>query len=260
MRILKIVFVVLLAGGFFMPAGAQTSGKLTFSCNTYAPSANWGNKHVAAIWIQNNANPSVFVKTKAKYGHEDDHLTSWLAASGKNLVDAVTGATLSSYGTLSVEWNGTDVSGTVVPDGDYTIFIEMGWGRDKVAQHATSSFTFTKSGTAQQLSPNGNNNYSSININWQPTATLISTIEEKGGIGVYPNPTTGSVQINIQKDLHDVELSLADLSGKIVYREKQQSIITGIKILDISQEPAGIYLLSIKTEDEYFRYKLIVRK
>ena len=96
MKISKILAALILCLGFIYPLSAQTTGTLNFSSNTTAPSANWGNKHVAAIWIQNNANPSVFIKTNAKYGSEDDHLTSWVPVSGKNLVDAVTGSTLGS--------------------------------------------------------------------------------------------------------------------------------------------------------------------
>ena len=113
------VFLILSA-----TVNAQTAGSLTFSCTTAAPSGNWGDKHVLAVWIENTQNPSVFIKTKSKYGSEDDHLTAWGSKSGKNLVDAVTGATLSAYGKQSIIWDGTNVSHNVVADGNYNVFIE----------------------------------------------------------------------------------------------------------------------------------------
>ncbi|WP_340115031.1 T9SS type A sorting domain-containing protein [Maribellus mangrovi] len=260
MKTLKTCIFSLLLVGWIFPASAQTTGTLRFSCLTNAPSGTWGNKHVAAIWIQNNANPSVFVKTNAKYGHDDDHLTSWTAISGKNLVDAVTGATLSTYDTLSIEWDGTNVSHEVVPDGDYTVYIEMGWGRDKTAQHKTTGFSFTKGESVQQSNPAGNSNYSSVSVNWQPTATLVTSLEDKNGIGVFPNPSGGNVQLKFQQELKNVELTVFDLAGKTFYREQVETVLPGQKALDLSGLPANMYLLSIKSDKKFFNYKLIVEK
>jgi len=260
MKFLTIFLLSMIVFGWQHSLKAQTSGKFSFKCLTYAPSGTWGNKHVAAIWIQNNANPSIFIKTNAKYGHEDDHLTSWSAASGKNLVDAVTGATLTSYDTLTIEWNGTDAASEVVADGDYTIYIEMGWGKDKTTQHATTGFTFTKSGTAQTWNPTGNSNYSSVAISWQPTATLVGTLEAPKGVSIFPNPTQGAVQLKFEKELQNVDLTISDLTGKTIYREHQQIIPAGIKTLNLSGLPPNMYLLSVKTETEYFSYKVVLEK
>lgn len=260
MKTVTILLLILLVFGKQQSLNAQTSGTLRFSCLTNAPSGTWGNKHVAAIWIQNNADPSVFIKTNAKYGHEDDHLTSWIAVSGKSLVDAVTGATLSTYDTLNIEWNGTDVSQEVVADGNYTIYIEMGWGKDKVAQHATTGFTFTKSGTAETLIPEGDSNYSAVNISWQPTATLVGTLEARKGISVFPNPSKGEVRLNFQKELQNVDLTVSDLTGKTIWLEHQNSIPAGLKAIDLTGLPTGMYLLGVKNETEYFSYKVIIEK
>jgi len=258
MRISKTVFTCILCIGLTFPLFAQTTGKLNFTCTTSAPSGNWGNKHVAAIWIQNNENPSVFIKTNAKYGHEDDHLTSWTAISGSNLVDAVTGSTLSSYGTLSVEWDGTDVSHNVVMDGDYSLYIEMGWGKDKVNNHATKLFTFTKGPDDQQHTPEGTSNYSAISLSWQPATTLLFSIEDIEGVNVFPNPSKGLIELNFQKELLNAELEVIDFSGKIMYAERFQQPTPGIKTLDISGITPGLYLLIISSENSYFRYKILV--
>ncbi len=258
MIILKRFVVSIICASLIYPLSAQTTGTLSFTCTTNAPSGDWGNKHVAAIWIQNNDNPSAFIKTNAKYGHQDDHLTSWTSISGKNMVDAVSGATLSSYGTLSVEWDGADVSHNVVIDGDYSIYIELGWGKDKVNEHATTMFSFTKGSSAQQLTPDGNSNFSAISLNWQPTTTLITSVENKNSVSVFPNPSNGVINLNFQKELLNVKLEVSDISGKILYSEKHQQIALGIKALDISNMPAGIYLLIIYSEDSYFMYKLLI--
>lgn len=245
--------------GLIYPLFAQTTGTLSFTCTTAAPSGNWGDKHMAAIWIQNNEDPSVFIKTNAKYGYEDDHLTSWVAISDKNLVDAVTGATLTSYGPISAEWDGTDVSQSVVADGDYSVYIEMGWGVNKVDDHAVSMFTFTKGTSPQTLTPAGTSNFSGISLNWLPTTTLISSVEDNN-VNVFPNPSNGVINLNFQEELPDVIIEVSDFSGKILYSEKYQQITLGVKTLDISDMPPGMYLMTIYSDNSYNTYKLVIEK
>lgn len=258
MKTTKRLVICILCLGVFSPLFAQTTGTLSFTCNTDAPAADYGTKHVAAIWIQNNENPSVFIKTNAKYGYEDDHLTSWMAISGNNLVDAVTGATLSSYGSLSVEWDGTDALHNVVMDGDYSIYIEMGWGKDKTNDHATSMFTFTKGPSAQQLTPEGDANFTAVSLNWQPSTSLISSVEDKNGVCIFPNPSNGEIKLNFQEEMLNVRLEVTDLSGKLMHSEKQAQIGLGMKSVDISDIPNGMYLLTIHSETGFFSYKLVI--
>lgn len=260
MKTLKRISLSILCAGLIHPLFAQTTGTLSFTCTTDAPTGNWGDKHMAAIWIQNNEDPSVFIKTNAKYGYEDDHLTSWIAISDKNLVDAVTGATLTSYGPISAEWNGTDVSENVVIDGDYSVYIEMGWGVNKVDDHAVSMFTFTKGTSPQQLTPEGTSNFSGISLNWLPTTTLISSVEDNNTVSVFPNPSNGVIHLNFQKELPDVMIKVSDFSGKILYSEKHQQIVPGVKTLELSNMPPGLYLLTIYSENSYNTYKLVIEK
>jgi flagellar hook assembly protein FlgD len=258
---IKQILIAGIAGlGILSTVNGQTSGTLNFSCTTSAPSGSWGNKHVLAIWIQNNAAPSVFVKTKAKYGSDVDHLTSWTAISGKNLVDAYTGATLQSYGTISSAWDGTDVSKNVVMDGDYTIYIEMGWGKDKINQHAVASYSFTKGAVAQHITPGGNSNYSNIVIDWQPTATLLNTVEDEDGICIYPNPVDGIVHIKFQKKLSNVSISVFNTAGKLVRRESAEMQEAGTKSLDLRNYSTGLYLISIQSREGNFNYRVVIRK
>ncbi|MFN8208609.1 MAG: DUF2271 domain-containing protein [Bacteroidales bacterium] len=260
MRATRIFFTCLAGLGILSAVHGQTAGTFTFSCTTTAPSGSWGNKHVLAVWIQNNAAPSVFIKTKAKYGNEDDHLTSWTAASGKNLVDAVTGATLSAYGTVSVSWNGTDVSKNVVMDGDYTLFIEMGWGKDKVGQHAVASFPFTKGAVSQHTTPAGTTNYSNAVIDWQPTATLLNTVEDENGLCIYPNPGDGLVQLRFQKRFSDLSISVFNPAGKLLLKESVGVQEAGTRSLDLSKYSPGLYLVSINSSTGTLNYRIVINK
>ena len=258
MKVSKKIAVGILFLVFMHPLFAQTTGTLSFSCSTYAPEADYGTKHVAAIWIEYNDNPSVFIKTNAKYGYEDDHLTAWTEASSKNLVDAVTGGTLKSYATLSVEWDGTDIFHEVVPDGDYSIYIEMGWGANHTVDHAVSMYTFTKGPDAQDLTPEGNTNFSSVSLSWQPTASLLSSIKNNEGIFVFPNPAKGVIKMDFGKELTNVMINVTDLTGKILHSEKYNQILSGIKTVNLSEIPAGVYILTVNSKETYFTYKILL--
>jgi hypothetical protein len=239
---------------------AQTVGSLTFSYTTSAPSGNWGNKHVLAVWIENVQDPSVFIKTNSKYGHEDDHLTSWTSKSGKNLVDAVTGATLSSYGKQSVIWDGTNVSHSVVADGDYKVFIEMGWGKDKVNQHSVMSFTFNKSGNSAHLTPTGNGNYSDVVIDWVPAVTLINSLQNPDAVSVFPNPTKGIINLDFSGNQSSASVIVENSVGASVYRNKIESGFSGLLDIDLSSFANGLYFIKIVNPDKQFVYKVLLNK
>lgn len=239
---------------------AQTAGSLTFSCTTAAPSGSWGDKHVLAVWIENTQNPSIFIKTKSKYGSEDDHLTSWGPKSGKNLVDAVTGATLSNYGKQSIIWDGTDVKSNVVADGIYNVLIEMGWGKDKVAQHSVMSFSFTKSGSAVHLTPAGNSNYTNVSIDWVPTVTLINSEDNSDAISVYPNPSKGNINLNFTNNQTSAKVVVENSLGATVYSNNIKNGFTGLMNIDLSSNANGLYFIKIVSPDKQFIYKVLLNK
>jgi len=225
----RLLLIVLGLGFLLSEALSQTAGTLTFTANTSAPSGTWGNKHVLAVWLENTANPSVFIKTKAKYGSEDDHLTSWIAKSKSNLVDAVTGATLGSYNPVTITWNGTNVSGTVVPDGNYKIWIEMGWGSNKTDAHAVTSFAFNKGPAKDSQTYTGTTNFSNAVVQWLPLVTLIGATEDFDNVNVFPNPTTGMVNIDFKSELSNASIIVVDASGKAVVNQKDLRISKGTK-------------------------------
>lgn len=256
----RFLLLVCLGWAFtFSNSLAQSAGTLTFATDTYAPSGTWGNKHVLAVWLQNTANPSVFIKTNAKYGYEDDHLTSWLQGTNGNTVDAVTGATLGSYGKITVTWNGTDIKGTVVPDGDYNIWIEMGWGANKTTAHAVTSFTFTKGPARDVRTYAGTTNYTNIQLEWNPLTTLAGSTEGFDNVNVFPNPTTGKVIIDFKKDLAKATITVTDAAGKTLLAQKDIKVQAGAKAIDLSANPEGIYFINIESGDLKYNYKLLIK-
>lgn len=259
-QVKALLFFIIFFGLASFSTYSQTAGTLTFSSGTFAPNSDYGTKHVLAVWLENTANPSVFIKTKAKYGNEDDHLTSWRAKSNSNLVDAVTGATLATYGILTGSWNGSDVAGTVVPDGTYNLFIEMGWGNNKTTAHAVTSFTFTKGPNAQHLTPTATTNFLNVVIDWTPMSTLIDAVENFDNVNVYPNPTTGLVNLKFISELEGATIKVTDMSGKTLFSESKINIPVGSKHFDLSSYKNGLYFISIESGNLNYNYKVLINK
>lgn len=81
-------------------------------------------RNVGAIWIEDA--DRAFVKTLAKWGTiRDRWLDRWRTASNEDVVDAVTGATLSNHETHEVVWDLTAVDGHAVEPGAYVIIVEV---------------------------------------------------------------------------------------------------------------------------------------
>jgi len=139
-------------------SGLIVSSVTGTTCGGYPP------RNVIAIWIENNS--GTFVKTlTVKAGTRKSDLTKWTSSSNGNTVDANTGATLSSFGTVTGIWNGTDANGKVVADGSYKVCMEL---TDKSSTGNYSSFTFTKGTVAETQTPSNAPSFSSISIKWLP--------------------------------------------------------------------------------------------
>lgn len=211
---LFLTAAIVLAGLFQMCATAQTAGTLTFSVTT-SSSGGFSPKNIVAIWVQDGTN--AFVKTKLKYAAtQENRLLLWKAVSGGNVVDAVTGATQSSHATRSIVWNGTNVAGSLVADGNYSIWVELSWGNNSSTQKASTSVSFTKGATVVHLTPASTANFSGITLDWTPEG--IGLDEGPGTVklfGVYPNPVTSSSAICYQLGaLTDVTISIFDGNGR----------------------------------------------
>jgi hypothetical protein len=218
---------------------AQTSGTLTVTATTSSAGGNFAPKNIVAIWIEDEQGN--FVKTLLAYAqNRKTHLNTWeasttAAGSPFNTVDAITGATKTSHATRTCTWNGTDVNGTLMHDGNYKVRLEL---TDKNSTGNYSSFTFTKDTNQLNLTPSNVPSFSSISINWTP---LLTGIEDKiisENYKIYPNPTSGVFTIsgeNIQ------EVQIRNVAGDLIY--------DGISpIINLSNQPDGIYLVNITTD------------
>lgn len=243
-------FLILFLGLFYTNLiFGQTSGTLSVSVSTKSTGGNYSPKNVMAIWIENNSGK--FIKTLLVYGDKrKTHLNVWesstsLAGSTFNSADAVTGATQTNHGLRNCNWDGTDFNRINVPDGDYKLRIEL---TDKNETGNVASLNFTKGPGPFKQSSSNINGFSSISLNW--TAKDITPIQARSnGIDtvVYPNPGPGKFTILTKNVL---SLKVTSLTGRVI-------CVSETPIFDLTNQPNGIYFVTIKTNQESFVRKVI---
>lgn len=82
-------------------------------------------------------------------------------------------------------------------------------------------------------------------------------IENESGwdVSIYPNPSSG--QLNINSDVDNYSLQVIDLTGKIIINKNNLSETTQI---DLSNMPNGIYMVKINNGGHQLTKKVIIRK
>jgi hypothetical protein len=228
---------------------AQTAGTLTVQVTTSSTGGDYEPRNVVAIWIEDTS--GAFVKTLLAYANaRRTHLNTWQAAttsagSEYNTTDAVTGATQPSHGTRTCQWNGTNFNGTLTPDGDYNVRMEL---TDKNETGNTASITFTKGTADQSLTPANVPSFSSISVVWDPLATAVDPdVTQSNTFLVYPNPGTGQFTV-LGEGITGLEVK--DLSGKTVASSTTP-------LVDLTALPKGVYLISIQTDKQTVIQKIV---
>jgi hypothetical protein len=102
-----------------------SAGTLTTQFTTISMGGTWAPDNVGAVWIEDASQR--YIKTLELWaGVRKKSLYKWgVRACQKPEVDVVTRATLPMHETHEVSWNGEDLNGRPVPDGTYTLFIEV---------------------------------------------------------------------------------------------------------------------------------------
>lgn len=253
-RLISIVVLLgLLLPNFLI---GQTEGTLSFTFTPVAHTGSWGSKHVLAVWVQDISDG--FIRTEHRYwgNGTKDELPNWKSNSNQNVVDAVTGPTLTSYTTKSFEWDGTDLSGILLPDGDYKITIEECWshGSSKV----TKSFIFTKSDVEQHLTPENDANFTDVIIDWVPSTIGIDEKQNSNMFAVFPNPTDGKITIDFKDKAQNCNIYILNNVGQEIYSEKENKIYSGVKTIDLSEFKNGIYFVNIEINSKVQTQKIVL--
>lgn len=273
---MKIIGSILFAGlilAFPLNLPAQTSksvptpGTLTFTVKSITNNSTYSPKNVFAIWIKDSAGN--FVKSiKVMAATRKQHLVKWKASSGGNTVDATTGSTLSNHQTHTVTWNCTDVNGSIVPDGKYTVCVEY-TSTNSASNGNQGPFVtvdFHKTTSAEHVAPANATYYQNIVADWVPAPAGVMTPEKASKImQVYPNPFSDRVYFNLKTDvISQIELNIHTLTNQMIRTVCHDIISPGSHTFEWDgtnengEQPApGIYIAELKLNGRTYIYKII---
>lgn len=248
--ILLTVFALLAGTNAF---AQNTAGTVTFSVTTSSNGGQYSPKNIVAIWIKNSS--GTFVKTlKVMAAQRIQYLYKWKASSSSNTVGAVTGATLSNHTSHSVSWNVTNVSGSVVPDGTYQVWVEF---TDADAQGPYTSYSFVKGIAAVDTSYANISKFSNAHLTWTPTPTGISSQEARPA-QVIQSEYSSYVIFKVPEIVaQNAQIRIFDLSGKELLNTFNYLDTGSGRVFwwDVNEAPAGIYLYRIESGADIYSGK-----
>jgi len=257
------IVLMVLSGSVFTTVNSQnTSCNVTVQFTTISEDVGFAPKHVLAVWVESGTNQ--FIKSlKVMADKRIQYLYTWNVESNGNKVDAVTGATKTSHSGETVTWNGKDVNQTIVPDGEYKIFVEF---TEEHAQGPVLIIPFTKKTNDSDSIFADEDNYSNISIAYAVTGStaIDKTTANSINFGIYPNPVTHEsvIGIKVEKETN-ARLSIYSLTGQKVIDLGNIKLLSGHNSIsfnkfNIGNELSnGTYLLRLEYDKEIKVTKLI---
>ena len=140
---------------------------------------------------------------------------------------------------------GLIILGKLMADGDYKVRMEL---TDQNATGNVASFTVSKGANAQKLTPASVPSFSAITLSWTTSVTAIDAeLTRSNTVVVYPNPGNGKFTV-LGENIISVEVT--SLSGKVI-------CISQIPVFDLSNQPDGIYFVTVKADNTTVVRKII---
>jgi hypothetical protein len=124
-----------------------------------------------AVWVEDEQ--GTFVKTIDRYSAvRTQHLVAWNQAAGPGDMDSVSGASRLNHTTpLSITWKLKDRNKQPIPDGTYTIRVEITEvNAVDAGQNQQATFTFTKGPEPETQTGLANGGLTNVSITYTPPA------------------------------------------------------------------------------------------
>ena len=248
---LKKLGMILVALAIINSVWAQSQGKLQVTTTTSSAGGNFAPKNIVAIWVENENGK--FVKTLAAFAQtRKTYLTTWKksttdAGSVYNVVDAVTGATRTSHGTLTCAWDGSDYQGNQVSDGTYNIKFEL---TDKDATGNLAAFTFKKSSASQEQTPDDVPSFKSTSLKWESLSTN----------GLEKSLKSNELEIRFDPSSHQLSVAGVTVKKLEIFNMEGKLVLTGkTSQLNMNNLSDGIYVVVINSDRNNFSRKVLKR-
>jgi len=207
----------------YTPETTPTPGDISFTVKTVTDNGNYAPRHVLAIWVEHEGD---FVKTrKAMANQRKQYLYTWRDASNYNVVDAITGATLTSHQTHTVTWDCTDLDGEIVPDGNYVIWVEF---TEKHAQGPLTSVEFTKGTEAVTINPPDEDHFINMEFTYTPeieptSGDLTFTVKTVTDNGNYAPKHVLAIWVEYDGEFVKTRKAMANQRKQYLYTWKNAS-------------------------------------
>lgn len=203
-----------------------------------------------ALFDVPNGNTSTWTRFSVPFTYNNGNTPDYilLIATASNTPGSASGSTVMWVDDLSVTYCTADTS--VIQNGNTLTanatnatyqWVDCNNGNAPIAGATSASFTtFVTGSYAVEVTQGGCTAMSScFNVVMSSTTQLDATTS----ISIAPNPTTGWLQLDLSELTTTADLRLLNLQGQVV-QERQQANNSSIS-WDISQQPAGVYLLEV---------------
>ena len=192
---------------------AKGSVRITFT--TTPSGGNYAPNNVVAAWIQNGG--GAHQRTVGLWSAvRTAYLRSYVAAAGaiENQLpaDAISEASrLNHQGTLTVLWNLKDKAGNLVPDGTYTIRLELADENSATAAaNNQGTFTFVKGPNPQVQTGLTNGGFTNVTIDFDPNRVAC-------GDGIVDAPETCDFSVQGSCVVNQTGCATADKCAPTVF-------------------------------------------
>jgi len=197
----------------------STDGTVTFTVLTVSNGATYAPKNVLAIWVKDSQGNFV-ISRKVMAASRKQHLVKWNASSGNNSVSAITGATLPSHIEHTISWDCRDLSGNIVPDGTYEIWVEYTSRNSNSggAPGPSTKVSFTKGIDVVSLAVPDEDYFKHMVLSYSPLNVSVGDIS---GLDLqfefYPNPFSDRLNVSFVLSRRDfLNISVYETSGRRV--------------------------------------------
>ncbi len=164
---MSLVSVVVGLGATLGGAPDVAAESVTVTLTTTPKGGNYAPRNIVAVWIEGP--DGVFQKTIGRWaGTRKSHLSGWIAKAGAADADAISGATRQNHtAPLTVTWDFKNKAGAAVPDGAYTVRMELADSNSSTpAQNNQGTFTFQKNGTSSSTTGGSNGGFVNVAVNY----------------------------------------------------------------------------------------------
>jgi uncharacterized repeat protein (TIGR03803 family) len=77
---------------------------------------------------------------------------------------------------------------------------------------------------------------------------------------IYPNPTSGQFTINLNSSQNNYTIEVYNVMGEKIYQSVNKSPLGDLGVINLSSQPAGIYFVYLKSQEEVDVGKVLVSK